>query len=210
MLAPSICLCLAVPVCPSLRERVSPGPAAELGPSITAESRVLWWESRESTALENIPWEQPNFWAGAGPNGCWGNWDWQQREGGSSQASSAPSSAHGGLWRASQAAWPLRECSDTKTLAEGMEKTTEHCGGRKHRALKAGGARQSQFPPGRWPHCQSPTSASLARPQPAAILPVQPQRLEEPWWGAVPFPACPPCPLGKARAAKLTLTSPEN
>lgn len=40
----------------------------------------------------------------------------------------------------------------------------------KWRALTAAGARQSQFPPGRWSRCKSPGSASLACPQPAAIL----------------------------------------
>lgn len=47
---------------------------------------------------------------------------WDQGKGGSSQASSAPSSACGCLWGAGQAAWPLPERPGTKTLAEGVEK----------------------------------------------------------------------------------------
>lgn len=51
MLAPSFCLCLAVPLYPSLGERLCPELTAELGPGgITAESGVLWWDPRESTA----------------------------------------------------------------------------------------------------------------------------------------------------------------
>lgn len=125
MLAPSSSLCLTVPLSPSLGQRVCPEPTAELGPSdITAHPGVLWGEPRESTAPGNCPRQQPHFWAGQ--DDCWGNWGWVQGKGGSSQASSAPSSAGGSLWGAGQAAWPLPECPGTKTLAEEMEKTPEH------------------------------------------------------------------------------------
>lgn len=68
-------------------------------------------------------------------------------------------------------------------------KTPEHQG---WRALTAGGAQQSQFPPGRWPHCRSPVFVSLA----AAI----PAWLEGPEWGAVPFPACPTTSSGQSQS----------
>lgn len=190
--------------CPSLSilgGKMCPELTAELGPSgITAEPGVLWWDPRESTAPWNSPGEQPHFWAGAGQNDCCGSWGWDQGEGGSSQASSPPSSVCGSLWGAGQAAWPLLECPGTKTLAEGVEKNAEHQRGRKWRALTAGGAQQSQFPPGRWPHCKSSVPASLACPQPAAIPSAWPKGLEEPWWGAVPFPACPTVSSGQSQS----------
>lgn len=110
MLAPSSCLCLAVPLHPSLGQRLCPSPGLS--------SASL--QSPECCGGSQGP-AQP---MGAATLLGWGSWGWHQGQG-----SSAPSSARGYLWGADQAAWPLPECPGIKTFAEGMEKPQSIRGG---------------------------------------------------------------------------------